>query len=718
MLTGVTLAHYRLIDKIGEGGSGEVWRALDTRLEREVAVKFLRAPLAGDAERLERFQREARALAALAHPNIVVVHSVEEDAGVHFLTMELVRGRTLDEVLPEGGLPIDRWYDLALPIVDAVAAAHERGIVHGDLKPQNIVLGEDGRPRVLDFGLAHARVETAVAVPAEGPTRTLERPTAISGTPAYMAPERIQGAGRDARSDLFSLGVVLYEMATGVRPFRGGTVAELLASILRDAPVPAEALRADLPRRLGRTVAACLDKDPARRPRSAAELRATLLETRGDAHVPGEKEEVPSIAILPPADMSPNRDQDWFCEGLADEIINAIGRVRSLRVASRTSAFQFRNTSLDSREIADRLGVRHLLEGSVRKDGERLRITARLVSAETGYPLWSESFDRRVKDVFAIQDEIAQAIVDALQVTLSPKERRMIRQVATADVQAYEHYLRGRQFYYQYGRRGMEFALEMFSRAIAKDPSYALAWAGIADCRSFLYQNADHSESNRKLAEEASAKALDLDPDLAEAHAARAVALTLFDRHLEAEQHFLAATRIDPRLFEAWYFAARHAFALGKLERAAELYETAAAVRPDDYQALLLVAQIYDDLERPQEAAGARRRGIARAEARLELNPDDARALYMAANGLVVLGEREKALAWAQRALRAEPQEPMLLYNLACIYALAGEIEPAVEFLERSVADGLANRSWIEQDSNLDALRGHPRFDRLVRSLS
>ena len=358
-----------------------------------------------------------------------------------------------------------------------------------------------------------------------------------------------------------------------------------------------------------------------------------------------------------------------------------------------------------------------MLEGSVRKAGDKLRITARLVSAADGYPLWSQTFDRELKDVFAIQDEIAQAVVDALQVTLTPKERRMIRQVATADVQAYEYYLRGRKFFYQYGRRSIEVALEMFSRAIEKDPSYALAWAGIADCRSFLYQIAEHSEENRRLADEASGKALELDPDLAEAHAARAVALTLFDRHHDAEAHFLSAIRLNPRLFEAWYFAARQAFGQGRSERAIELYEKAAEVRPDDYQSLLLAAQNYDDLGRHEEAAAARRRGIARAETRLELVPDDVRALYMAANGLVVLGEREKALQWADRAIRIEPDDAMVLYNVGCIYALAGEVVPAIEFLERSVVAGLAHRTWIEHDSNLYSLREHPRFKRLVETL-
>lgn len=716
MQANATLAHYRLIDRIGAGGCGEVWRAFDTRLEREVAIKILRESFARDPVRLARFEREARTVAALAHPNIVVVHSVEEDGGVRFLTMELVCGRTLDQLIPAGGLPLDRFIALAIPLADAVAAAHARGIVHGDIKPQNVMVGDDGRPRILDFGLAFADPARTLLASAETTTETLDPTGGISGTVGYMSPEQVLATTVDTRSDTFSLGVVLYEMATGRCPFRGRTAAAVLAAILRDTPRRVDEIRPELPRHLGRLIARCLEKDADRRPPSAAELRDGLTGLQRTAAAL-EPEPVPSIAILPPADLSPGRDQDWFCEGLADEIINAIAKVKNLRVASRTSAFQFRGTTLDIQEIADRLGVGNVLEGSVRKCGERLRISARLVSALDGSLLWSQTYDREMKDVFAIQDEIAQAVVDALRVTLSPRERRMLRQVSTADVAAYEHYLRGRKFFYQYGRRSIEVALASFSRAIDSDPNYALAWTGIADCRSFLYQVAERSEDNRRIADEASARALELDPDLAEAHSARAVALSLFERHAEAEAHFATATRLDPRLFEAWYFAARHAFGQRKNERAIELYERAAEVRPDDYQAPLLVAQIYDDLGRHAEAAAARRRGIARAEARLELNPDDVRALYMAANGLVVLGEREQALAWAQRALRLEPDDAMLLYNVACIHALAGEAGPAIALLERALAAGFAHREWFELDSNLDGLRDHPRFRDVLASL-
>jgi TolB-like protein/Flp pilus assembly protein TadD len=442
------------------------------------------------------------------------------------------------------------------------------------------------------------------------------------------------------------------------------------------------------------------------------ELQALLREAD-----PGGAAEAPSVAVLPFSDLSPDGDQQHFCDGIAEEIINALTRIENLRVAPRTTSFRFRGTEMDGRELGDRIGVGHLLSGSVRKAGDRLRVNVELIGTTDGQRLWAERYDRELKDVFAIQDEIAQRTADALEVALSPRERRAIKHVATTNVQAYDYYLRGRSYFYQYRRRGIEFALQMFSRAIELDPSYASAYAGIADCCSFLFMNVDRKESNRVRADAASRKALALDPELAEAHTARGVALSLGGRHDAAEQSFETALRLNPKLFDGHYFYARDCFVQGKTEKAIRLYEQASRVRPDDYQSPLLVAQIYEDLGRADEARASRLRGVRAAEERLDLNPDDLRALYMGANGLVALGECELGLAWARRAYELEPDEPMLLYNLGCIYALAGEADEALGCLERALDRGFAHRGWIEKDSNLDSLRDDPRFVELTRRL-
>jgi len=422
----------------------------------------------------------------------------------------------------------------------------------------------------------------------------------------------------------------------------------------------------------------------------------------------------PSIAVLAFSDMSPEKDQDYFCDGIAEEIISSLTQVKNLRVASRTSAFVFKGKSEDIRKIGRTLGVGAVLEGSVRKAGKQLRITAQLINASDGCHMWSERYDRELKDIFAIQDEIARSIAATLQVTLTQGESEALGKVPTVDLIAYDYYLRGKQFFYQYKGKGVEFALQMFSQAIERDPEFARAYAGIADCSSFLYMYAGNHPEHREKADSASRQALELAPESAEAWVSRGIALSLKRDYDEAEKAFQTAIRRDPRLFEAYYFYARAVFAEGRPERAIELYERASQVNPHDYQAPLLVAQIYSDLGRREEADAARVRGVHIAEERLKLNPDDSRALYMGGNGLVGLGKYEQGLEWAKRALMIDPEEPMVLYNVACIQCLGGRIEDAMESLERAVRNGLMQRAWVEHDSNLDPLRTHSRYQALL----
>ena len=425
----------------------------------------------------------------------------------------------------------------------------------------------------------------------------------------------------------------------------------------------------------------------------------------------------PSIAVLPFADMSREKDQEYFCDGIAEEIINALSRLEGLRVSSRTSSFQFRGGTTDSREIGRLLHVKTLLGGSVRKADHRLRISVQLMNVASGFQLWSAQYDRTLSDIFVIQEEIAEGVVRELQVTLSLKESLALRTSPTGDIRAYDCYLRGRSFYYRYSPRDVRFALEMFSRAVEIDPGYARAYAGLADCWSYLYLYAERSDRAREQAQWASAKAVEMDPRLAQAQASYGLSLSLSGRDAEAEKAFQAATCLDPGLFEAYYFHARHSFAKGRLEEAVQLYEKASETRPDDFQSPLLSAQSYDVLGRVEEAKAARRRGIEAARRHLQLNPDDARAVYMAANGFVGLGDAFQGRAWADRALRMSPEDPMLLYNVGCVYSMLGAVETAIDCLEQSVERGLAQRGWYEHDSNLDPLRDHPRFAELLQKL-
>ncbi len=714
--SGGTLGHYRLIERIGVGGMGVVWKAHDTRLDRPVAIKFLPADLAARPESLAALEREARTVASLAHPNIVTLHSVEESDGVRFLTMELIDGRTLREVIPAGGLAMDRLLEIAIAMAAAIAAAHARGIVHRDLKPANVMIGADGRVKVLDFGLARARESDPAAGPLELATLAPTAEDAFAGTLHYMSPEQLRGRPVDARADVFAFGVVLYQMATGRRPFEGETLPALAAAILTDAAVPPSRLRPELPRRLDEIVARCLEKDPALRLQSAEELGSLLAGVRDDA-LASAGPALPSIAVLPFVDLSPNQDHDWFCEGLAEEIIVALSQLEGLRVASRASSFRFRGMRLGGSELGRRLGVRHLLEGSVRTSGDRLRISAELADVESDRCLWSQRYDRQLDDVLQMQEEIAGQVTAALRVELSEPAARARRRAPTANVQAYEYYLRGRLSFDRYNRRGVQQARQMFARAVEVDPDYALAHAGLADCGAYLYMHVFGQDGMRDAALAAARRAVALDPELAQARVSLGLALSLTLDHVASEREFERAIELDPRLFEAHYFYARDAFMQHRWEKALAHYQRARELRPEDYQAPLLMAQIDDDLGHPERADEARRAGVRAAEARLALQPDDVRALYMGANGLVALGDRERGLEWAQRAFALDPDDAMLLYNLACISAMAGRRAEALDFLERAVRAGMNFVHWLRQDSNLDPVRDDPRFAAVVHAL-
>ncbi len=425
----------------------------------------------------------------------------------------------------------------------------------------------------------------------------------------------------------------------------------------------------------------------------------------------------PSVAVLPFRDMSREQDQEYFCEGIAEEILGALSKVRGLRVASRTSAFRFKTASADMCDIGRRLRVRTLLDGSVRKAGDRLRIMVQLNDTEEGYQLWSQTYDQRVSDIFGIQQEIARSVVHSLEITLGPKETAALQEVPTKDIQAYDCYLRGRKFYYGYGPRDIEFAIQLFARATGLDPGYALAYAGLADCWSYLYLYSDRSETVRGQADWASARAVEVAPYSAQAHASRALALSISGRDEEAEAAFETAIRLDPNLFEAHYFHARHSFVRGQAEKAARFFEEAMRVRPEDYQSPLLLGQVYDSLGRCEEAREVRRKGVETADQHLSLNPDDVRALYMGANGMVALEQRDRGREWAERALALRPDDPMVLYNIGCIYSMLGHVDEAISCLEKSVAKGLTQKGWFEHDNNLDPLRRHPRFRKLARQL-
>src|SRR6185503_10474918 len=515
---GTQLGPYVVVAPLGAGGMGEVYRARDPRLGREVAIKVLPTALASDPTRLERFATEARAAAALNHPNILSVHDVSAE-GAPFVVFELLEGETLRE--RAGHISPRQAVDYAGQIARGLAAAHDKGVTHRDLKPDNVFVTTDGQVKILDFGLARLAEAPAASALSALPTREQTAPGTILGTSGYMAPEQVRGLPADHRADIFALGVLLYEMLTGQRAFQRLSTAETQAAVPRDDPPPAPSAR-PLPPALDRLVRRCLAKRPEDRFQSARDLVFALeaVAPGSDPAAAPAEPSVPSIAVLPFVDMSPGRDQEYFCEGLAEELINALTRLRGVRVAARTSSFQFRGESLDVRTIAERLKVRTVLEGSVRKAGERLRIMVQLIEAAGGYHLWSERYDRELKDVFAIQEEIAESVARALSLVLSDQERDVLQRRPTSSLEAYDFYLKGRRCLAHLSTN-LRFAAPHFRRAIDLDPRFALAWAGLAEAGFWLYSWWGGHPEDLRQADEASRRALELAPELAEVHVAR-----------------------------------------------------------------------------------------------------------------------------------------------------------------------------------------------------
>jgi serine/threonine protein kinase/Flp pilus assembly protein TadD len=705
---------YEIERELGRGGMATVYLAKDRKHDRAVALKVLHPELSSSLGP-DRFLREIKVAARLNHPHILPLHDSGEASGFLYYVMPYVEGESLRSRLNrDGKLPLDEALYLARGIAGALDYAHRHQVVHRDIKPENIMLHE-GEAMVMDFGIAKA-----VSVAAGD---TLTQTGMMVGTPAYVSPEQAAGeAVIDGRSDQYSLACMLYEILSGKKAFMGATAQQTLSRRFTD-PVPSiRKVEPTVPDEIEEALTKAMSKEPRERYSTSGEFAKALVwpkvSTPSDMTTVKQAAAPKSIAVLPFADMSPERENGYFTDGMAEEIINALTTIKALRVASRTSSFAFKGTTEDIRQVGKKLDVATVLEGSVRKAGNKLRITAQLVNVADGYQLWSQRYDRDMEDVFAIQDEIAQNIVKALRVILSEDEKRAIEKVPTVNVEAYECYLRGRQFFHQFRKQSIEFARQMFNKAIEIDPTYALAYAGVADCCSVLYTNFDATEANLANAELASRRALELAPQLAEAHVARGLAVSLLGNHGEAETEFETAMGLNPQLFDAAYMFARALLAQGKHEKAAKMFERAMELRPEDYVVPNLLGGAYATLGRTADSQRAYRRDVEAARKRLELNPDDPRALYMGGTALSRLGEAAKAKDWANQALAISPGDATVLYNVACIYATSGEADQAISLLEKAVGLGFGHRSWIANDSDFESLRQHPRFQTLLASLN
>ncbi len=710
------LADSYVIDReLGRGGMSAVFLAQDLKHDRSVAIKVLHPELAANLGP-DRFLQEIRVAARLNHPHILPLFDSGNADGMLFYAMPYVEGESLRERLDrEQQLGVEEAVRHGHAIASALDYASRQGVIHRDVKPENVMLYE-GEAMVMDFGIAKA-VSSA-------DSETLTQTGMMVGTPAYVSPEQAAGEVQlDGRSDQYSLACMVYEMLAGERPFSGANAQAVMSKRFTETARPLRTIRSGVPEFIEHAVAKAMATSPAGRFATTAQFGKALVS--GSMSTPSNTMVLPapvvsaakSVAVLPFSNMSTDADSEYFTDGMAEEIINALSKVQSLRVASRTSSFAFKGKNEDIGEIGKKLKVSTVLEGSVRKMGNRLRITAQLVNVADGYHLWSERYDREMEDVFAIQDDISQAIVKALRVILSDDEKKQIEKQRAGNVEAYEFYLRGRLNFHQLKRSSLESARLMFNKAIEVDPGYALAHAGVADCYSLLYTYFDAREFNLRQAEAASARALELEPDLAEAHLSRGLAVSLSKHFDEAEREFEQAIVLGPQLFEAFYWYGQAKLSQGKFAEAVKMFERAASLRPEDYQVSNFIGLALKSLGRNDEAIASYRKQLKLGEEHLERHPDDSRACIMAANAYANLQDADRSAHFAARAIAMDPEDPMLLYNVACLYGVLGRADDCLTALEQAVNKGWGDKAWLEHDSDFDTVRNQPRYLALIRAM-
>lgn len=731
-------SRYKILEKLGEGGVGEVYLAEDTVLGRKVAIKFLAAHRAADTESRKRFIQEAKTQALLNHPNITTFHEVGEEKDKVFLVMEYVEGRVLSDLAKSEKLSIREALDLAIQIAEGLSSAHEKGVVHRDVKPENVLVTSKRLAKLTDFGLAKWKETSKI-------TQTGTR----MGTTHYMSPEQVEGKNVDHRADIFSFGAVLYELLTSKKPFDGESEAAIFYELLNVAPQPLARYAREIPPELERVVQKCLAKDPDLRYQHMDELVADLRAVRknlksGGASGPASGGILaPSIAVLPFTNMSPEPENEYFSDGLTEEIITNLTKIRALKVISRTSAMRYKKTAKSLQQISAELSVQYILEGSVRKYGEHLRITAQLVDAYQDAHLWAETFRGTVEDLFDIQERVAEEIASHLRLHLTPVENKDLKKRYTENTEAHQLYLQGR---FQWNKRtveGFNKAIELFLKALQKDSRFALAYAGLADSYALLGETslyALHPHEVYPKARKAAARALELDDGLAEAHTSMGYLKMNDYDWAGAEEEFQKSVELNPNYATTYHWYSSLLSAVGRNEEAVAAMEKARDLDP-------ISLPIQTDLGLTYYFARQYDRAIEQYKRALDLDPGFTRAYISLSSALALMGKHDEALAEVQKAIERTGDRSRVAYlgrvyalmgerkkaldaieevkeiaknrlvsphSIALVYAALGEKDQAFEWLNKSLEEGYVELYTLKVDPWLDSLRDDPRFQELL----
>jgi serine/threonine-protein kinase len=727
-----TISHYKILGRLGEGGMGVVYKAEDTKLKRTVALKFLPHHLAESSQDKTRFLLEARAASALNHVNIAHVYAIDEADGETFIAMEFIEGQSLRDVVKAGPLTTGEMLKIAIQVGIGLQAAHKKGIVHRDIKPENVMMTSEGVAKIVDFGLARS---------AEGSGPASH---SVYGSLAYMSPEQVRGEQTDHSTDIWSFGVVLYEMVTGQLPFRGEYEQMIMYSILNERHQSVSAVRSDIPVQLGNIIDRCLDKVPSARFRSMDEIVEELRRIESGPATAKKGDDGKSIAVLPFEDISAGDENTYFGDGLTEEIITNLSKLRQLKVVSQTSVMAYDRSAKTMRQVASDLGVQYLLEGSVRKHGRDLRVSAQLVDATQDAYLWAETYRGSLDEVFDIQEKVAARIVRALKVKLTPDEKRTLKKRSTQNSEAYQLYLQGRYFWNRRNEEGLKMAIKYFQMAIEKDPRYALAWAGIADSYSLL---GEYGKIPRKevypLAQAAVDKALEIDARLAEAHTSLASLLMLSKWDWEgAEKEFRRAIELNPNYATAHHWYSQWLLSMGRLDeglasaaRAAELDPVSQAILRDkglafyyDRQYDRAIEMATKTLELDPRYSGAHRllslsyqgkamfsEAIAENQRWGDLSGNGVETMIALAQLYAVSGAKQEARAIVERVEAEKLRSDNMCRGLALIFSALGENDPAFHWLQKSYERREEALLSLKVDPKADRLRSDPRFRALLK---